>query len=118
MRKITVVAYDARWPEQYETERALLQATLGQVIYHIHHIGSTSVPGLAAKPVIDILLEVTDLDELDRLLWRLSGTAPAVKMEYRIAAISPKAATNAAIRFMLLSLAIRKYENTWRSVII
>ena len=52
MRKITVVAYDARWPEQYETERALLQATLGQVIYHIHHIGSTSVPGLAAKPVI------------------------------------------------------------------
>ncbi|WIF56721.1 GrpB family protein [Atlantibacter hermannii] len=67
MRKITVVAYDARWPEQYETERTLLQATLGQVIYHIHHIGSTSVPGLAAKPVIDILLEVTALDELDRL---------------------------------------------------
>lgn len=67
MRKITVVAYDDRWPDAFEAESALLQATLGHVISGIHHIGSTSVPGLAAKPVIDIMLEVTRLVELDSL---------------------------------------------------
>nr|WP_227001605.1 GrpB family protein [Pectobacterium parmentieri] len=45
----------------------LLQITLGQVISQIHHVGSTAVPGLAAKPAIDILLEVIDLNELDQL---------------------------------------------------
>lgn len=67
MRKATVVAYDEQWTALYEAESALLQITLGKVISEIHHIGSTSVPGLAAKPVIDILLEVCDLDELDKL---------------------------------------------------
>ncbi|MGE0973327.1 GrpB family protein (plasmid) [Klebsiella sp. WOUb02] len=67
MRKVTVVTYDEHWPEAFEAEGVLLQASLGHVVSGIHHIGSTSVPGLAAKPVIDILLEVTGLVELDSL---------------------------------------------------
>lgn len=67
MRKVILVAYDEQWPALYEAERALLQITLGQVISDIQHIGSTSVPGLTAKPVIDILLAVSGLDELDKL---------------------------------------------------
>ncbi|RQW65234.1 GrpB family protein, partial [Listeria sp. SHR_NRA_18] len=67
MRKVTIVAYDEQWPDLFETESSLLQITLGRVISRIHHIGSTSVPGLAAKPVIDILMEVVSLNELDNL---------------------------------------------------
>ncbi|WP_454878403.1 GrpB family protein [Serratia inhibens] len=67
MRNVTIVAYDEQWPVLFEAESLLLQMTLGKVISRIHHIGSTSVPGLAAKPVIDILLEVTGLNELDSL---------------------------------------------------
>lgn len=67
MRKIAVVAYDDNWPALFATEYALLQPVLGDVMAQIHHIGSTSVPGLAAKPVIDILLEVNDLNALDSL---------------------------------------------------
>lgn len=64
--KIDIVPYDHRWPALFEAERAALCEALGDVAGTIHHIGSTSVPGLAAKPVIDILLEVDALDALDR----------------------------------------------------
>ncbi|CAI2030084.1 TPA: GrpB family protein [Serratia fonticola] len=67
MRKVTIVAYDEQWPDLFETESSLLQLALGKVISRIHHVGSTSVPGLAAKPVIDILLEVVSLNALDSL---------------------------------------------------
>ena len=66
MRTITVVPYDDKWPEMFEAERLLIKTLLGEVAKEIHHIGSTSVPGLSAKPVIDILLEVSDINELDR----------------------------------------------------
>ncbi len=65
MRDMSVVRYDARWPTAYEEESTHLLAVLGAVIVSIHHIGSTAVPDLAAKPVIDILMEVRDLQELD-----------------------------------------------------
>jgi len=56
------VPYDPSWPERFEAERALLADAIGPwVAGGIHHVGSTAVPGLAAKPVIDILVEVADL---------------------------------------------------------
>ncbi|MGD8106365.1 GrpB family protein [Pantoea sp. FN0302] len=66
MRTIIVVPYDDKWPEMFEAESLLIKTLLGGVAKSIHHIGSTSVPGLSAKPVIDILLEVSDINELDR----------------------------------------------------
>lgn len=65
MRKIIVVPYDDKWPEMFEAESLLIRTLLGGVVKSVHHIGSTSVPGLSAKPVIDILLEVSDINELD-----------------------------------------------------
>jgi len=59
MRVITVVPYDPAWPEHYRREQQHLAEALGPAVADLHHIGSTSVPGLAAKPVIDILLVVT-----------------------------------------------------------
>lgn len=64
---VQIVPYNPRWPALFEHEAALLRQTLDEVAVGIHHIGSTSVPGLVAKPIIDILLEVTQLDALDAL---------------------------------------------------
>jgi GrpB-like predicted nucleotidyltransferase (UPF0157 family) len=59
---IELVAYDARWPAEFERERALLAELIGPwLVGSIEHIGSTAVPGLVAKPVIDIMAPVQDL---------------------------------------------------------
>lgn len=54
--------YDSGWPRAYEAERARVEAILGDLVLAIHHIGSTAVPSLAAKPIIDILVELRTLD--------------------------------------------------------
>jgi GrpB-like predicted nucleotidyltransferase (UPF0157 family) len=62
-RRIVVVPYDPAWPERFERERARIVDALGAVAHGIEHIGSTSVPGLAAKPIVDILVTVADADD-------------------------------------------------------
>lgn len=57
---IVVDDYDPAWPERFRREAAKIRAALGEVARAVEHIGSTSVPGLAAKPIIDILLVVED----------------------------------------------------------
>jgi GrpB-like predicted nucleotidyltransferase (UPF0157 family) len=59
---LVVADYDPRWPAAYGRWRARIAPALGPVALGIEHIGSTSVPGLAAKPIIDILVMVADLD--------------------------------------------------------
>ena len=56
-----ILPYDPHWAVEFESERARLQAVLGAVAVRIEHHGSTSVPGLAAKPVIDIQVSVHSL---------------------------------------------------------
>lgn len=58
--RITVCDYDAAWPDRYEREAARVKQALGDRVLRLEHVGSTSVPGLAAKPIIDIVLEVRD----------------------------------------------------------
>jgi GrpB-like predicted nucleotidyltransferase (UPF0157 family) len=59
-----VVEYDPNWPRRFEAERALLEQVLAPWLDGgIHHVGSTAVPGLAAKPIIDVIAGVRDLDE-------------------------------------------------------
>jgi GrpB-like predicted nucleotidyltransferase (UPF0157 family)/predicted kinase len=60
---VELAPYDPGWPAQYEAERARVQAALGDLAVEIHHIGSTAVPGLEAKPVIDILVAVRKLED-------------------------------------------------------
>ena len=59
-RKVQIVDYDPRWPRLFRREAERIRSVLGDRALRIEHTGSTSVPGLAAKPVIDILLVVTD----------------------------------------------------------
>jgi GrpB-like predicted nucleotidyltransferase (UPF0157 family) len=61
--EVAVAAYDPRWPAMFREEAAHLQACLPrELIGRIEHFGSTAVPGLAAKPIIDMLVEVTSLE--------------------------------------------------------
>lgn len=57
---IEVVDYDPDWPARFERIRAMIEPVLGELAVAIEHVGSTSVPGLAAKPVIDIDVVVAD----------------------------------------------------------
>ena len=58
--KIVIVGYDPGWPALYEREAARIHAALGERVRLLEHCGSTAVPGLAAKPRIDIVLAVPD----------------------------------------------------------
>jgi GrpB-like predicted nucleotidyltransferase (UPF0157 family) len=58
------VPYDARWPARFEEEAAVLRTALAPwLVDDVHHVGSTSIPGMWAKPVIDMIAGVRDLDE-------------------------------------------------------
>lgn len=65
VRKVDVVAYDKNWIVQFNKEARKLRGILYSEIVEILHIGSTSVPGLAAKPIIDILVIVKEIWRID-----------------------------------------------------
>ena len=66
---VAVVAYDPRWPEMFERERLhLLSCLPHDLVKRIEHFGSTAVPGLSAKPIVDILVEVKSLDETKKII--------------------------------------------------
>lgn len=66
---VLIVEYDASWPRLFAELGMALRGALGEIAQRIDHIGSTSVPGLAAKPVIDVQISVADFQPLD--LYRI-----------------------------------------------
>ncbi|MFX3623886.1 MAG: GrpB family protein [Ectobacillus sp.] len=73
MRNVEVIPYENHWCEKFQAEAQLLKTAVPEPV-KIHHIGSTSVPGLAAKPIIDMIMEVDDIhkmDEWEALLARI-----------------------------------------------
>lgn len=73
VRQIEIVDPDAAWPEIFEVLRSRIVGALGDRVLAIEHIGSTSVPGLAAKPIIDIDLTVADTDHEDAFVPALEA---------------------------------------------
>ena len=70
---VHVAAYDPGWPGRFEAEQAILEQVLAPWLCGgIHHIGSTAVPGLAAKPVLDMIAGVRDLDQAAAAIGVLS----------------------------------------------
>ncbi len=64
MDDIVIVDYDPQWPEQFAAEAARVRAALGDdLVVAIEHFGSTAIPGLSAKPIIDLLVAVRSLSE-------------------------------------------------------
>lgn len=64
-RIIEVIDYDPNWEKKFENEKEALSKAIGSNAINIEHIGSTSVVGLEAKPIIDILIEVSSIQKLD-----------------------------------------------------
>jgi GrpB-like predicted nucleotidyltransferase (UPF0157 family) len=61
---ISVVPYDPDWPRRFEAERALLEEVLGRWLEGgVHHVGSTAIHGIAAKPIVDMIAGVRDFEE-------------------------------------------------------
>jgi GrpB-like predicted nucleotidyltransferase (UPF0157 family) len=67
LKNITVVPHNPNWARQFLQESALLAAVFGDKAHAIDHIGSTSIPFIYAKPIIDILIQVKAIDRVDAL---------------------------------------------------
>lgn len=70
-KQVMVCTYDPRWPSDFEKIRKELEAAIGDCILDIAHVGSTSVPGLSAKPIIDIDVVIRDYTIFEEVVSRL-----------------------------------------------
>src|SRR2546423_13276287 len=84
MRKVEVVPYDPRWRDAFEAEAKHVAAALGENVVAIHHIGSTAIPNIYAKPVVDLLVEVRDIAEVDGQSSAMESLGYEVMGEYGI----------------------------------
>jgi GrpB-like predicted nucleotidyltransferase (UPF0157 family)/GNAT superfamily N-acetyltransferase len=77
LMKIEVVPYNSNWPKMFESEKKIISNALGDNCVAIHHVGSTSVPGLAAKPKIDIIAVAKDrksaIENLEKAGYKHKG---------------------------------------------
>jgi GrpB-like predicted nucleotidyltransferase (UPF0157 family) len=80
MPEITLVEYDCAWPERYCVLDQDIRRALGGAALQIEHVGSTSVPGLAAKPIIDIVLAVADSAQEDAYVPTLQAAGYALRV--------------------------------------
>ena len=79
---IQVVPYNPIWPQMFQQEAEQLRKAVGTAIHKIHHIGSTSVHGLAAKPIMDIMIETEELEFLDERAQAFEQLSYEVKGEF------------------------------------
>lgn len=78
---VKIVPYNQNWPQMFEAEAALIKQALGNNYIAIYHIGSTSVPGLAAKPVIDMIPVVIDITKVDQSTAKMQDLGYIAKGE-------------------------------------
>ena len=71
---VALVDPDETWPEQYAAQESRIRSALGEAAVEVHHAGSTSVPRLSAKPILDIVLVVADPDDEASYVPALEGT--------------------------------------------
>ena len=63
---VKIVPYNHKWKEEYKKEEGLLYSIIGEYIIDIQHVGSTSIEGLASKPIIDIAIAVNSLNDVEK----------------------------------------------------
>jgi len=64
-REVRIIACDPAWPERFREEASWIVSVFGAGLLSIHHIGSTSIPGMSAKPIIDIMPVVRDISKVE-----------------------------------------------------
>jgi GrpB-like predicted nucleotidyltransferase (UPF0157 family) len=69
---VIIVDYDPHWPDLFEELRAPVVAALGDLVFIVEHVGSTAVPGLAAKPIIDMDVVVPSVADIPEAIGRLA----------------------------------------------
>ncbi len=84
-RRVELRPHSAEWGEQAAVEAARVAGVLGDGLIAIHHVGSTAVPGILAKPILDLLPEVRTLAVLDRAAPRLEALGYEWRGEFGIA---------------------------------
>lgn len=80
--RVHLEAYDESWPEKFAAESATLRRTLGPLAGRIEHFGSTSVPGLDAKPILDIAVQTSAVENLPRVGTLLAAEGYIAKGEF------------------------------------
>ncbi len=80
--RVFLARYRKEWQRLFRSERARLLRALGRRVREVEHVGSTSVPGLSAKPVLDLALTVKDISKVERLLKPLEKLGYEYKGEY------------------------------------
>jgi GrpB-like predicted nucleotidyltransferase (UPF0157 family) len=81
---VRIVDYDPKWPAKYAEERAQVLKAAGEWLVDIQHVGSTSVPGLAAKPVIDMMAAVETLEDAKNIIEPLAALGYSYVPEYEV----------------------------------
>ena len=84
MKKVEVVPHDPRWRDAFEAEAKHVAAALGENVVAVHHVGSTAIPNIYAKPVVDLLVEVRDIAEVDGRSSAMESLGYEVMGEYGI----------------------------------
>lgn len=82
--KIQVIPPDPKWSDQFGAEASRIRSALSGIAVNVHHVGSTSIPNIYAKPVIDILLEVSDIEDLDNHTAEMTALGYEAKGEFGI----------------------------------
>jgi GrpB-like predicted nucleotidyltransferase (UPF0157 family) len=85
MQRVFLRPYDSRWAEEFARESSAIANALGSILVAIHHIGSTAIPGIRAKPVIDMLAVTTHVSLLDESATRLEPLGYEALGEFGIA---------------------------------
>jgi len=81
-RRVKIIDYDPQWSLLYEKERCLILDAVGYIVVRIEHIGSTAVPKLGAKPIIDIMVAVNHLSDAEKCIGPLGSIGYEYVPEY------------------------------------
>ena len=82
---VTIAPYDPLWPQAFAVAASEVASAMGGNLMDIHHIGSTAIPGICAKPIIDMLAVVADLAAVDQLSARMESLGYEPMGEFGIA---------------------------------
>jgi GrpB-like predicted nucleotidyltransferase (UPF0157 family) len=82
--RIEVVPHNPMWQSEFESESKCIASALGDNVVTIHHIGSTAIPNIYAKPIVDLLVEVKDITQVSDRNWAMEALGYEVMGEFGI----------------------------------
>lgn len=84
-RRVRLVPQNPCWPQMFEEEAANLRRLFGDQVVEVYHIGSTAIPDILAKPIVDILVAVRDIESIDEFNVKMTSAGYLAKGEFGIA---------------------------------